>query len=317
MKLSTTNLDALTRKFAAIVACPACHGSLTLRTDRLTCNGCWRIYSQIDSIWRFLLPEQTAQYQPFLDAYQRIRQGGGWDRQDDDYYLKLPIVARDDPLAHIWRIRARTFGRLRAMLDQWGTTDRGWALDLGAGNCWLSCHLARLGYRVLALDLNVEGRDGLRGGQVYWDKGGVTFVRGQSSMDCLPVQDRSISLCVISAALHYAKPDQVLASVYRALTPDGRLVVMDSPVYQSAASGDQMMQEQRARFKAQCGIDELQTTGKGYLVLDTTIAAFEQTGFRVDVQWIERFGSRYVHRLIRQANRKREEARFPLFIGTK
>ncbi len=308
------NLDAM---FPSIAACPACRGSLALKADCLTCSGCGRAYPQIDGIWRFLLPEQAAQYQPFLDAYQRIRQGGGWDRQEDDYYLKLPVVARNDPQAQIWRIRARTFGRLRAMLDRWETADRGWALDLGAGNCWLSHHLARMGYRVLALDLNVEGRDGLRGGQVYLDKGGVMFVRGQASMDCLPVQDGAISLCVISAALHYAKPDRVLAGIYQALKPGGRLIVMDSPVYQDAASGDQMMQEQRARFKATFGIDDPHTSGNGYLVLDEIIAAFERAGFRVNVRWPERFGSRYLRRLLRRTNLNREEARFPLFVGIK
>jgi len=124
------NLDAM---LPAIAACPACRGSLALKADCMTCNGCGREYPRIDGIWRFLLPQQAAQYQPFLDAYQRIRQGGGWDRQADDYYLSLPVVARDDPLAYIWRIRARTFGRLRAMLDRWGTADRGWATG-----CWRS-----------------------------------------------------------------------------------------------------------------------------------------------------------------------------------
>jgi len=72
MKLSNTNLEALTREFAAIAACPACRGSLALKVDCLICDGCGRSYPQIDGIWRFLLPEQAAQYQPLIAEKQHV-----------------------------------------------------------------------------------------------------------------------------------------------------------------------------------------------------------------------------------------------------
>jgi len=226
----------------------------------------------------------------------------------------LPNVPDDDPHADIWRLRRRTFGILmkHLMIDR-----QAWALDLGAGNCWLSHHLALAGYRVLALDINVEGQDSLSGGRVYLEKAENGFLRGQASMEHLPVHDGCMTLCVVSAACHYVNVSAVLKSVFDVLRPGGKLIIMDSPVYRDNASGMQMMQKQLARFKSQYGLDEVPVEGTGYLVFDEIVAALNRAGFRTTIHWPERPGALFLRRLLRPTSMHREQARFPLFVGTK
>lgn len=308
-------LDPLESAFASIAACPVCQTELTLEpTGDLICSRCGRAYPRLDGIWRFLLPDQQARYQAFLDTYRVIRRGDGWERYDDAYYLNLPEVSRDDPQAPIWNIRRRTFDILKKRLIY---DPQSWVLDLGAGNCWLSRHLALADYHVLALDVNVEGRDGLAGGEVYLSRKICSFLRGQASMDCLPVRDEQIALCVISGALHYVHVQKTLQSVFRVLKRGGQLIVMDSPVYHHRPSGLQMRQEQLARFKSQYGLDEVPTQGAGYLVLDEMLSLLKQVGFSPSVCWPNHLGSRIAHRIIEQTTRRRETACFPVFVNTK
>jgi SAM-dependent methyltransferase len=287
---------------------------ILVSTGNLQCSHCANIYPRIEGIWRFLLPSQQAQYQSFLDAYHLIRRGDGWERQDDDYYLALPDTTQDDPQASIWKIRRRTFSILQKHLIP--GTDL-WALDLGAGNCWLSRHLAQAGYRVLALDVNVEGKDGLNGGDVYLKRGICTFLRAQASMDCLPVRDAQIALCVISGAFHYVNIRETIKSVHMALKPGGQLIIIDSPVYDERKSGMQMRQEQLADFKSKYNAEGEATGGAGYLVLNEMPVALTQAGFKTSVHWPDRPGSRLIRSVINQMTGHRQTASFPVFTSTK
>src|SRR5260221_195981 len=119
-------------------------------------------------------PEHLDKALPILEAVGR--------RRDDAYYLNLPEVPSNDPQAQIWRLRRRTFAILTGyVMHTLKHNSERWALDLGAGNCWLSYRLALSGYHVLALDVNVEGQDGLSGGEVFLRSGGSSFLRGQAS----------------------------------------------------------------------------------------------------------------------------------------
>jgi SAM-dependent methyltransferase len=311
-------IQTLDNAFAGIAACPDCQKALVREIDRYHCPFCKRVYPQIDGIWRFLLPDQEQHYRAFLDHYPTIRRGDGWEERDDNYYLRLPRVPADDPFAMIWRIRQQTLGMLLNTLGQTGFEPaKEWMLDLGAGNCWLSHRLAQSGYRVLALDLNAEGGGGLSGGKVYLKKAGSVFVRGQASMDKLPVLNNQIMCCVISGAFHYADLSTTLESVYRVLKPGGSLFIMDSPTYENDSDGEAMMARQRERYKRQHDLDGITIQGRGYLLRWETLAAMERAGFLTMLKWrwTERPGMRWLRRFIRPGHR--DEARFPLFIGVK
>jgi len=317
-----SDIQTIENAFAAIAACPNCRVRVAQAGDQFICPTCHCVYPQLDGIWRFLLPDQEQHYRTFLDHYPTIRRGDGWQDRDDEYYLRLPIVPADDPFAMIWRIREQTLGMmLNTLNDVARKTNldprKTWVLDLGAGNCWLSHRLVQAGYRVLALDLNVEGGGGLSGGKVYLEKGKGVFVRGQASMDKLPVLDNQAAFCVISGAFHYADLSATLESVYRVLKPGGCLIIMDSPTYENASDGAAMMARQRERYKAQHNLDGIAIHGKGYLLLSNTLIEMERAGFLTMLKWrwTERRGVRWLRRFVRPNHR--DEARFPLFIGIK
>jgi SAM-dependent methyltransferase len=316
------DIQTLENAFASIAACPNCRVKLAHAGDQFVCPTCKCLYPQRDGIWRFLRPDQEQHYQAFLDHYPTIRRGDGWEDRDDEYYLGLPKVPVGDPFAMIWRVREQTLGIMLNTLSyvSWRTRldpRKTWVLDLGAGNCWLSHRLAQAGYRVLAVDLNAEGGGGLSGGKVYLTKGKGVFVRGQASMDKLPVLDNQIAFCVISGACHFADLKTTFASVHRVLKRGASLFIMDSPTYENASDGETMMARQRERYRAQHNLDGISIQGKGYLLLWDTLAAMERAGFLTMLKWrwTERPGVRWLRRFLKPNHR--DEARYPLFIGIK
>jgi hypothetical protein len=70
----------------------------------------------------------------FLEAYERVRNSEGWGGDD----LDLPF----NPKRHldIWAIRQRTFRKFESLVANPGS---GVALDIGAGNCWMTRQLVR------------------------------------------------------------------------------------------------------------------------------------------------------------------------------
>ena len=107
-----------------------------------------------------MTPGQESQYSNFVEAFERIRQAERFGSGD----LDLPFNARSN--RPIWRIRRRTFGILKRWVLE-AMPKRGAALDAGAGNCWLSSHLSRWNFNVVALDINAGSQDGLAAGAYH------------------------------------------------------------------------------------------------------------------------------------------------------
>jgi SAM-dependent methyltransferase len=307
---------------AAVLArlrCPACGGPLreTLRLageGRATCADCSAGYAQAGGIWRLLTAAERRRYAPFLESYRPLRQGDGWERADPGYYLRLPYVPPGDPTAGIWRIRRRSLARLERIA---GPGAGRWALDLGAGNGWLSRRLTERGFAVIALDLNVGGADSLEGAQVFLDHG-AWFGRVQASMDRLPLAAGAFALCTCSGALHYADLPATLAEIARVLEPGGLFVCTDSPVYTDPAAGAAMVAEQQARLRTAFGRDPHWPGGRGFLVAGALVDAMRQAGFAVQMFANEHPLGPLRHRVSRLRHPGgREQARFPVVVGRK
>jgi ubiquinone/menaquinone biosynthesis C-methylase UbiE len=123
-------------------------------------------------------------------------------------------------------------------------------LDLGAGNGWLSHRLAQRGHLVAAVDIMVNDFDGL-GVHRHYE---AFFTPVQAEFDGLPFTSSQFDLVIFNASFHYSTQySRTLREALRVLRPESPVVILDSPIYKNASSGDQMVREREAQFTRQYG----------------------------------------------------------------
>jgi SAM-dependent methyltransferase len=183
----------------------------------------------------------------FLDGYARIRSAEGRGSEESAYYRALPFADLTGRNSDQWRIRARTF---RYFAQRVLPRRSAKVLDVGAGNCWLSYRLTELGHQPVATDIFSDPRDGLRAARHY----PAPFPLVESDFDKLPFASSSFDLVVFNASFHYsADYSRTLSEARRCLRPEGRVVILDSPVYKLSQHGEQMRAERQAFFEQQHG----------------------------------------------------------------
>jgi SAM-dependent methyltransferase/uncharacterized protein YbaR (Trm112 family) len=297
---------------AFALACPRCRVPLPPTTGRsLTCANDGLVFREIDGIWRFLLPERLAHLGQFVEEYEQVRQAEGWGGSDAAYYHSLPFVDRSGRYAAIWRIRAQSYRALQEQVLPPGTPPQR-ILDVGAGNGWLANRLAQAGHRVAAVDLSVNGVDGL-GTHHYYDG---SYLPLQAEFDHLPLAEAQVDAIIFDGAFHYATDyERTLREALRTLQPDGRIVIMDSPLYRDGSSGRKMAQERQELFAAQFGIRGDALPHENYLTYER-LAELEHT---LSLQWkfIKPFyGWRWAVRpWLARLRGHREPASFCLIVG--
>ena len=184
----------------------------------------------------------------YVAAYARLREQEGRGAGGDDELFALPYLTTG-PLASQWKIRCRTFDRFLAAvvtpLER--RVDRPLRiLDLGAGNGWLAYRMALRGHLAVALDLRCDSVDGLGAGAAYARRHPKQFGRVAGSFDELPFPFRAFDIALFNASVHYAEDlSHTLGEAARAVPPGGRVVILDSPFYRHAASGEAMVEEKR------------------------------------------------------------------------
>ena len=196
----------------------------------------------ISSMRAGMSPESIARHAEFLTAYRSIRSAEGRDAVSVDDLLRLPdgsFASRD---RSIWRLRRQSLAWLHGGIEREGRPLR--ILDAGAGNCWLTRHLAAWGHEVTAIDINDDEWDGLGAGEWYQRLLPIRFERLLADFAAIPLTDRSADLIVYNGALHYARDlPAVIAEGVRLLAEGGRLIIMDSPLYRDARCGERMLAE--------------------------------------------------------------------------
>ena len=187
----------------------------------------------------------AAARQRFLGDYSAIRTAEGRGSDDSDYYRGLPFNGGHDVAQ--WRMRARTFRYfVRHILPRRPCR----ILDLGAGNGWLSYRLAELGHAPVAVDIFADQRDGLRAVRHY----PVQFPAVEAEFDHLPLPSGQFDLAVYNASIHYSSDYlRTLREALRCLAPGGKVVILDSPVYQRREHGERMRAERQRLFEQQFG----------------------------------------------------------------
>ncbi len=245
--------------------------------------------------------------------YEAVRRGEGRKLAPENYRV-LPFQPGPGERAAEWRVRAAGFRTLRRALRTWTGPGEAplKACDLGAGNGWLSNRLALAGLAVAAVDLSSNTFDGL-GCRKYYDS---SFVCAQAEFDHLPFQAEQFDLAVFNASLHYSTDVEVtVAEALRVLRPEGRIVVLDSPVYRRAESGIQMVREREQDFERRYGCRSNSLESENFLTFDR----LEELATSLSLSWETlqpSYGLKWHLRLWKESLLgHREPARFMLLVG--
>jgi SAM-dependent methyltransferase len=252
--------------------CPECGGDAgDDEHDRYVCRACNRCYERRDGIWRFLTATRQSSFAPFVEQYRVVREREGYRLAVPDFYRRLPSVAPDDPHAAEWRIRRESFAHLERDVLQGGDALR--VLDLGAGSGWLSNRLASRGHRAVAVDLLDDQADGLGAARHFTTE----FVAVQADFEALPFVPGQFDLVVFNGSLHYARHvASALEHARRMLVADGRLVVMDSPLFHGDRDGCAMLEDKHRLFRSKYKLRAIVQSGAGYLTFAGLAAVAER-----------------------------------------
>jgi SAM-dependent methyltransferase len=206
-------------------------------------------YPVVDGIHRCLTPERLGHYERFLQEYTSVRLAEGRASADPEYFRRLPEPTPGGPIEWQWRIRRNTWRTFRRRVVP-GLPNEAVVIDVGAGVGWLSNRLAEVGHSAHAVDLTVDPHDGLGAARHFLHD----FERYQAEMDDLPFADGVADMVVFNAALHYSTDyGRTFTEALRVLKPEGRIVVLETPLYRRDAAGRAMVQERHSRFEQQYG----------------------------------------------------------------
>ncbi|MEX2117097.1 MAG: HemK2/MTQ2 family protein methyltransferase [Bacteroidota bacterium] len=232
-----------------ILHCPSCRGALVESRGGWECRNESFFFETVDGIPDFILPSRQSILGRFLNTYQSVRRKERWGDKDPRYYHELPYRDLSNEHSDMWAIRAKSYDCLIDHLVQDTHTDPQKILDLGAGNCWLSLRLARLGYSVTGVDANTDPEDGLGVVQRLRDIGEPGFNLVRAEFDFLPFAEHSFEVIIFNASLHYANdPYETIKKMMSLLKQKGCIYIVDSPIYRSGESGEAMMKERIESF---------------------------------------------------------------------
>ncbi len=296
------------------LACPTCRLPLrNLGEAGTACDACGGLYPVVDGIHRFLTADRLAHFQSFLHDYTAIRRAEGRWAGDAAAFRRLPEPTPGDPLEAQWKLRSRTWATVRERVLRPAGTGLV-VVDVGAGVGWLSNRLHELGHQPHAVDLTIDGIDGL-GAARHYDP---PWPRYQAEMDALPFACAQADLVVFNASVHYSTDyARTIGEALRVLRPDGRIVIMDSPVYSRDAAGRQMVAERHADFERRFGTRSDSVASVEYL----TDAMLADVGRQLGVRWHYHrtwYGWSWAMRPWRaRLRRRRQPSRFVVLVGTR
>jgi len=275
------------------------------------CELCNRDYPVLDGIGRFLPDDRAEHFAPFLHDYTVVRMGEGRAHESPGYFRRLPEPTEGDPLSEQWAMRARTWAAVQRHVIPSGPPSLT-IIDVGAGTGWLSNRLARLYHDAAAVDLTVDRSDGLGAARHF----NSDFGRYQAEMDALPFAAGTADIVVFNASLHYSTDlERTLREALRVLGPNGRIVVMDSPIYRRESDGRSMVEERHEDFERRFGTRSDSVPSIGFLTPDRLRALGTPMGLR----WVEYdvwYGWRWAWRPWRaRLRRRRAPSRFALLVA--
>jgi len=306
--------------------CPECSASVGPISDRdngiisahIECDYCGHVSTRTNGVWRMLSRHQHLSFSTFLRDYEDIRRAEGRGSNHPAFYLALPFADLTGNFSDQWRIRGRSYRFLERHLlplleGRHGDNFR--ALDIGAGNCWLSYRLTLHGHRPVAVDLCSNAYDGLEAAGHYASVLPEFFARIEAEMNCLPFDDAQFDVAIYNASFHYSTDyERTLREALRCLRPGGTILIIDSPTYQQAHSGETMLSERHQAFATRFGTRADSLPTGDYLTPDI-IDNLSALGIRWErhLAW---YGiSWWVRPAIARLRKRREPSQFYLYEG--
>ena len=306
--------------------CPECSASIGPISDRndgllsacIECDCCGHVSTRANGVWRMLSRHQRLRFSGFLRDYEEIRRAEGRGSNHPAFYLALPFADLTGNFREQWCIRGRSYRFLERHIlpqleERHGANFR--ALDIGAGNCWLSYRLALRGHHPVAVDLCSNAYDGLEAASHYASVLPEPFARIETEMNCLPFDDAQFDVAIYNASFHYSTDyERTLREALRCLRPGGTILVIDSPTYQQSHSGEAMRSERRQTFAARFG-----TRGDALATRDYLTPDIMDHLATLGIRWkrhLAWYGLRWRLRpAIARINRRREPSQFYIYEG--
>jgi len=274
----------------SLFLCPRCRNPLATISRPCLCGF---VVRESNGVIELMTSDESAAADPFITAYEQVRLEEGWGGDD----LDLPFHAKRH--RNIWDIRQRSFRVFQSIATN---LERGLALDVGAGNCWMTRYLAHWGFESIAVDINTSSVDGLQAGQKFINQGS-RFLRVRAGIERLPFPSERIRLLATNAAFHYAGDFRnALSEFERVLIPGGTIAIVDTPFYANAADGERMLAERVEEFRRKYGMTEALARSSRFL----TFNELEELGASVKLK-------AEVHAVWPGAGRKYEDIRARLF----
>ena len=290
--------------------CSYCAAPLLLRAHGLFCQAEGRFFSSVDGVYRLLPEERRREILPFLEMYQRVRRDEGWRARPG-----LPEPSAQAGHAALWRTRAQNFRRAMDAADRALAPGTWRVLEIGAGCAWASLRLLERGFRVAAIDVNLDPDDGLRAAERISPLA-EHLPRAEAEMEALPFEPASFDLVVAAGSLHHTtRLSRTLVEVRRVTRRGGVLLVWDSPVYRRREDGEAMVAARMQRHRDRYGVVMPREGESGYLVLGEMQDLFRSAGWLLEVQgWPGRVRES-LRDVIEKSRGGRRTARFPVLVA--
>lgn len=305
--------DEVSATKGLLLRCPRCHTNIV----ELVCPQCAFHMEVHHGIVHTLSPGRAIRYRQFMADYEYIRTAEGRGSRNEDFYLALPYKDTTGKNSHQWKIRAKSYDYLTKHVLS-SLPDGALMLDLGAGNCWMSFRLARLGYTPVAADLLTNEHDGLGAASHLLKHLSAPFPRFQAEVAHLPFRDGQFDAIVFNASFHYSEDyEETLLEALRCLKPAGLLIISDTPWYSRDESGKQMVAERQAAFHRRFGTASDSLKSLEYLT-DERLRALEGS---LSIRWMKYvpwYGWRWALRpWIAKLRHRREPSQFRIYVARK
>jgi SAM-dependent methyltransferase len=140
-------------------------------------------------------------------------------------------------------------------------------------------------------------------------------------MERLPFVDQQFDVVVAAASLHYARSvTRAVREAARVLAPGGAIMLVDTPLYETASGGEAVVARHLAEQRERFGSDGARAVGPCFLVRADLRRTFALAGLRyqeIPVHGPFRAAGGGARRWIRRAFHRPDLAIMPLVLGEK